>query len=614
MTRLFRDAIQLCSCWALIVVAIVIFSSVFSVAQANTQATFSQALQLLQNGDSAGALAMLNAVLEAGSRDPAIYNLKGLAASNLERNGEAEESFRTVIRLSPQSSLGYVNLGVLLSKLGRNQQAADSFREGVRRDPKNFTALMGLGTSLASLHQYGAAAKSLQQAWDIHPTDFQAGYQLALALREAKLPAAAKRVIAKVNPPADLELDAKYYSLAGVVAEELSEFTEAQKFYRRAYELTPESYEVYFALARASVLARAPAGANLPAPPPKLSMKQNLALGALFFSSGNYKQAVAAYQAVLQQDPANETAATNLAVSYKNLDESTMAIDLVKRTIEVHPSAALCNLLGGLDEESGQYLDAVQNFQHAVEMDPSSEEYYFDLGMEYLSHFTFGPAADVFRVGTQKFPQSSRQFLGLAFSHYAVREYKEAAEAFMRALEIDPKSPTVFQAWKTMLSFLGPKDWAAMLPRLNRLSAAFPQSAELSFAYGAALFRSELARGSQGSLDKPQALLEKSLRLKPDFPEAHLELGTLYAARKLDQKAVEEYQETISQDPKSDVAHYKLGQAYREMNKMDLASQELARYQDLSRTHEEELKHSRSAIQQFVLSKPPGASPAKTAQ
>ncbi len=70
--------------------------------------------------------------------------------------------------------------------------------------------------------------------------------------------------------------------------------------------------------------------------------------------------------------------------------------------------------------------------------------------MEYLSHFTFGPALEVFRVGTQKFPDSSRQFLGLAFSHYAVREYAAAADAFTTALEIDPESPAALQAWNTV--------------------------------------------------------------------------------------------------------------------------------------------------------------------
>jgi tetratricopeptide (TPR) repeat protein len=140
------------------------------------------------------------------------------------------------------------------------------------------------------------------------------------------------------------------------------------------------------------------------------------------------------------------------------------------------------------------------------------------------------------------------------------------------------------------------------LPRLDRLAAAHAQNAELAFAYGAALFRLEVSKGQEGAFDRPQTFLEKSVRLRPNFPEAHLELGALYAARKQDQKAVDEYLEAIAQDLKSEIAHYRLGQVYRDMNKMDLAKQELNRYQELSRLHQEELKESRSAVKQFVLS------------
>ena len=47
------------------------------------------------------------------------------------------------------------------------------------------------------------------------------------------------------------------------------------------------------------------------------------------------------------------------------------------------------------------------------------------------------------------------------------------------------------------------------------------------------------------------------------------------------------------------------------MNKLDLATQELARYQELSRLHEDELKRNRSTIKQFVLSQP-GKAPGKS--
>lgn len=572
---------------------------------ADAQAAYQQAVELLQSGKNAESLELINTAIAAGARDPALYNVRGLAASGLGHDHEAEESFRTVIRLAPQSAMGYNNLGVLLSKLGRYKDSAAAFREGQAREPQNFTALLGLGTSLAALHDYAAAAGYLEKAWNLRPGDFQVGYEWALALHQAKQSAAAKKVLNQNSAPQDPEQAAKYYSLAGVVAVDLNEYAAASQFYRRAYASNPGSYEIYLALARATLSAGVdPSREGLPAPPANLSEKQNLALGLLFASAEAYAEAIPRFEEALHQDTANDAIILNLAAAYKNTGKSAAAIDLIQQTVKARPSAELYSILAGIEEEAGQYVEAVQSYQRAVELDPTNEQYYFDLGMEYLSHFTFGPAAEVFRVGVQKFPTSSRQFLGLAFSHYAVREYSEAGDAFTSALETDPESPAVFQAWKTMLSFLAPKDWEGLLPRLSRLATAHPQSAELVFCYGGGLFRSEFAKGSTGALDRPQGLLEKSVRLRRNFPEAHLELGSLYAARKQNQKAVDEYLEAIRQDPKSDIAHYRLGQVYREMNKLELASQELTRYQELYSLRQEELKRGRSAIKQFVLSQP----------
>jgi tetratricopeptide (TPR) repeat protein len=575
------------------------------------QAAYAQALDLLRNGKNADALAVINAAIDAGARDPSLYNVKGLAASELGRDQEAEESFRTLTRLAPRSAMGYNNLGVLFSKLGRNEEAATAFREARVQEPENFTALLGLGTSLVKLNKYVEAATYLQRAWNIRSGDFQVGYEWALALREAKQAAAAKKVLSQLSAPQDSELAVKYYSLAGVVAEDLNDAAAASESYRRAFTLNPNSYEIYLALVRTTLSAGStPTQRVLPSPPQHLSPEQNLAVGLLFVSHGLYEEAIPRFEETVRQDPSSEAAILNLAQAYSNAGKSSVAMDLIRRSLERQPSAELYHVLANLDEESGQYVEAAQSYQHAVELDPTNEQYYFDLGMEYLAHFTFGPALEVYRVGTQKFPDSSRQYLGLAYSHYAVREYKEAADAFTKALEIDPGSLAVFQAWNTVLSFLAPQDWEALLPRLSRLAAEHSQSAELAFSYGAAFFHSELAKGEKAALDRPRTFLEKAVRLRPNFAAAHLELGSLYAARKQNQKAVDQYLQAIRDDPKSDVAHYRLGQVYRQMNKLELATQELARYQELARLHEDELKHSRSAIQQFVLS-PPAKVPAK---
>jgi tetratricopeptide (TPR) repeat protein len=593
-----------------VVVTIFFFDNEVSAApqaaesQPSVQATYDEALGLLQAGKSADALTVIDAAIKKGIRDSSLYNLHGLAASELGRNAEAQQSFQTVIRLSPKSATGYNNLGVLFSKLGRNQDAATNFREAHLLEPKNFTALLGLGTSLAALHKNDEAAKYLEKAWDIRPGDFQTGYEWAHALLEAKQSAAARKVLSKITAPQESDSAVKYYSLAGAIAESLNDTTAAAQAYRQAYAIDPSSYDIYLALAQVTLSAETSSRGNFPAPPDNLSATQNLALGLLFLSHDDYLHAIPRLKQTLQQYDSNETAALNLALAYKGNGEVPAAIESARRALEKKPSAALYNMLAELEEGSGQYVDAVQNYQRAVELEPTNENYYFDLGMEYLSHFTFGPALEVYRVGTQKFPDSSRQYLGLAFSHYAVREYPEAADAFTKALEIDPDSPAILKAWNTVLSFLAPADWENLLPRLSRLAAAHPQSADLAFSYGTALFRSEFAKGSNAALDQSLAYLEKAVKLRTDFPEARIELAGLYAAQKQDQKAVDEYLEAIRQDPKSDIAHYRLGQIYRQMNKLDLATQELTRYQELSRLHQEELKRNRSAIQQFVLSQP----------
>ena len=576
--------------------------SVPSPQAADAQAVFNQAVGLLQSGKTADALSVIDDAIAAGARDPALYNLKGLAAGELGRNQEAEDSFRAVIRLNPNAAMGYNNLGVLLAKLGRHQEAADAFREAHTREPQNFNALLGLGTSLAALQKYPEAADYLKEACNLQPGDFQCGYEWAHSLLEARQLSAAKRVLSQLSAPQEPDSAVKYYSLSGVVAERMNEFASAAKYYGQAYALNRGSYDIYLALVRSTLsMDSVPDKTVLPAPPQGLSASQNLALGLLFASRNLFDQAIPRLEAVLQADPSNEVAILNLALAEKSTGKSSEAIARLQSSLASHPSAVLYNALGSMDEESGQYVEAVQSYQRAVELDPTNEQYYFDLGVEYLIHFTFGPAAEVYRVGTQKFPTSSRQYLGLGFSHYAVREYRQAADAFTTALELDPELPAVFRAWNSILDSLPPNDWAEFLPRLDHLAKVHPLNAELAFCLGAALLHSEIAKGLQASVDRAQTLLEKSVRLRPDFPAAHLELGALYAARKMNQKAVDQYLEVVRLDPKSEVPHYRLGQLYRGMNELDLASSELSQYQELAQLHQEELKRRRSTIQQFIV-------------
>lgn len=579
---------------------------------------YDHALELLQAGKASEALAEINASLAQQASSPGLYNLRGLADSRLGRYQEAEESFRKVIELLPRSALGYTNLASLLSQQGRHNEAMNLFRAALERDPQDFEALLGLGVTLAGSQKYGEAKPFLEKAWRQRPRDFQAGYEYALALRETHQPAKAQEILKRIVPPTQPSVAAQYFTLSAVLAEDEGDLKRAAELYATAYRMTPDSFDIYLALVRSSLgpgtvaepaesgpsVRSVPDFRGLPQAPPRLSAEQHFTLGLLLASRGAYTLAIPHFEETLRSEPGSYAAAFNLALSYKQAGNNEAAILLVERTLKERPTAELHNLLASLDESAGRYVEAVNNYRRAVELEPDNEQFYFDLGAEYLAHFTFDPALEVFRLGTQRFSRSLRQHVGLGFAYYARREYLVAARAFLSALEIDASSPIAFTAWNSLPTFLAPSEWLELEPRLRHLAEAHPQTAEALYCYGSYLFRHELASG-ETRFEAAQSLLERAVQLKPGLAEVRLELGDLYVARGTNEKAVSQYLQAIQLTPNSEMAHYRLGQTYRNLNKLELAQQELARYTELTRHRREEMARSRSAIQQFILAQSP---------
>ena len=73
---------------------------------------------------------------------------------------------------------------------------------------------------------------------------------------------------------------------------------------------------------------------------------------------------------------------------------------------ELHPKVAPVKILGEVEEKSRNYLASVAQYEQAARMDPS-EQNILNWGAELLLHQTFAPAVEVFKAGTQRYPQSA---------------------------------------------------------------------------------------------------------------------------------------------------------------------------------------------------------------
>ena len=92
--------------------------------------------------------------------------------------------------------------------------------------------------------------------------------------------------------------------------------------------------------------------------------------------------------------------------------------------------------------------------------------------------------------------------------------------------------------------------------------------------------------------EKAEALLRKSISLKADYSESHLEL-----AKALEQKggledARQELQRAIELNPKSAEAHFRLGRVYDRMGKAEEAKKEYAIQTQLIDAEESGPRHS----------------------
>ena len=573
-----------------------------SVPAGPSSSEYRQALNLLKTHEVEQALEVIRAGLNKNPSDWQLYDLQGLAESATGHADKAEASFQKVIQLAPKRALGYADLGVLYYQVGKADKAARMFRSALDRDQDNFTALLGLGTILLESEQPEQAAGVLKTARNLNPGNFRAGYEYALALRELNGPKAAREVLSKLATPAEPEFATKYYALSGSVEEDLQNWSAAARDYSRAYHFDPGELEIYFSWVRTAVKSRDPAEIRaLPPPPAGLSAEQHFSLGTLFASARSFKQAIPEFKSALQADPINEAAAYNLALSWQQAGNSQEAISVIRTALQHKPSAALYNLLGSVEEESGSYVQAARDLRRAVDLNPENEEYYFDLGIEYLSHYAFRPALDTFEVADRKFAGSLREKVGLGYAHYGLHQYPEAENVFLDAIDINPSAPAAVAAWNTLASFLTPGGYQTIRGRLRRLAEAHPSSADALYYCGVSIFRSGEGMGNPADLAIAEEYLKRAISFKPDYGPAHLELGQVYASRNDFENAIPQLLQAIRIDPKSARSHYQLGQMYRKTGKLKLAQQELAQYSLLSQKERSQMAQHQSEIKKFLV-------------
>lgn len=280
-------------------------------------------------------------------------------------------------------------------------------------------------------------------------------------------------------------------------------------------------------------------------------------LGRLWMESHRPKEAAQAFTAALRLKPSDADLELDCVTALLAADRLDEAQKLLSTFANADRSARAQSLLGEADEKAGKFQSAAEHLARAAQLDPS-EENVWRLGIEFLRHWTFDAAATEFEAASAKFPDSKRMRLGLGAALFGVAKYPQAISVFADLLQSEPDNAMYAQ-------LLGISCNAVMRTNSPRCAAliAYAQShpADASAATYAAT--SLMAQDENDrNVNTARELLKRALAANPNLPEAQFQMGVILQYELNWKGSIPYLERAVKLKPDFAEAHYRLARAY----------------------------------------------------
>jgi len=308
----------------------------------NEQGLLLKSRFLLVDKKPGDALALAKKVVDANARSLQGQYYKAVALEAAGSKDEAIEVLSELLKQIPASVPVQLRLAVLRLERGDSKSAADLAMQAVRERPGS-----GAGHLLLAEASLGEGN---------------------LARAESEL-----RLVASTNPNS-----AKIHTLYGRLYTQKRDIKSARASFGRVLELQPDSIEALAGLIQSDLAEKDPAAARAriraslskkPDDPALLTLA-----GATFRAIGDAPQAEAAYQKVLEKNPANFEAYRSLGNLYfdqRRLDDAKSRFEEAARK---HPEAAVGarTMVATILEMQNKHEEARKEYEKVLEIDPQA--------------------------------------------------------------------------------------------------------------------------------------------------------------------------------------------------------------------------------------------------
>lgn len=289
-------------------------------------------------------------------------------------------------------------------------------------------------------------------------------------------------------------------------------------------------------------------------------------------------KAESAFRKALDADPESPAALARLWPLLVERSAWDDALDVLQRLVAVAPEPATARdayrAMGMLYEEQRKDLvRAVQAYQAAVRADPSELESLHRLAGVYKGARDWASAANVMMRLAEVEPEASgrtRAMLSLAEIFLEGKgDETQAALAFRKAIEIDPRCTPAYEQLRTLYRAHG--QWAELVEVLKAQVSALPPAARAT-ATGLHVEVASVLERQIGDDTGALAALRFAAEGTPDAPEVLEPLARLYAKREdTYPEAVQAHRRLLARDPFRFESYHELFRLFERLGQHDRA-------------------------------------------
>ena len=147
-----------------------------------------------------------------------------------------------------------------------------------------------------------------------------------------------------------------------------------------------------------------------------------------------------AYKQALALDPSNDDAMTGLAMAYVEKGNNKEAAELLRKATDKDPNPRSLMQLAGTYEQMKEYAMAVEVLRRALELQPGNTDIEHALGEDLLRADLLDDALKMYQQLASDDPKDEQAELRLSQIYRQKHDFVKAREAASKAKEIDPEN------------------------------------------------------------------------------------------------------------------------------------------------------------------------------